>query len=142
MKNFYIYLDSFLPCSKTTGLEKKPYLLLNVYLKIPFSQIHRNNSRIIELADIIGRTPSAVGLKLSNLARFDPELKKRGIKGMEHGSKLDEEIWNEFYQESDRVAYESELLYLSKKMEFPEDFLLKGQESFYGETKELSVKEG
>lgn len=117
-------------------------LALNLYLKIPFGQIHQYNPLIIELGGIIGRTPSAVGLKLSNLARFDPELQKRGIKGMGHGSKLDKEIWNEFYQENDRVAYESELLYLklSKKKEDLEDFILEEPENFYGETKEGFVK--
>lgn len=116
-------------------------LALNLYLKIPFGQIHRTNPRIVELAEIIGRTPSAVGLKLSNLARFDPELQKRGIKGMGHGSKMDEEVWKEFYKESERVAYESELLYLKlSKTENLEDILLKEPESFYGETKEVLVK--
>ncbi len=82
----------------------------NLYCKIPFGKITSNNPEIINLAKIIGRTPSAVSLKLSNFARLDPELKKRQIAGMSHGSKSDKEIWNEFHGNWDELAFESENL--------------------------------
>src|SRR5690606_28805317 len=80
-------------------------------------------------------------LKLSTLARFDPALKERGIKGMSHGSKLDGEIWNEFYAQSEEVAYQSELLYerlSGKPIEMEQE--LKEPESYYGETRESLIK--
>jgi putative restriction endonuclease len=61
------------------------------------------------LAELIGRTPSSVGFKLGNLASFDPMLQARGIKGASNASKLDREIWDEFYGNIDTVAFESEL---------------------------------
>jgi len=37
-------------------------LAFDLYCKIPFSKISKTNKEIIELANLIGRTPSAVGL--------------------------------------------------------------------------------
>ncbi|MDO9098411.1 MAG: HNH endonuclease [Candidatus Methanoperedens sp.] len=82
----------------------------NLYCKTPFGKIDDNNLEIINLAKIIGRTPSAVALKLSNFASLDPELQKRNIVGMRHGSKSDKEIWDEFNGNWDELAFESEIL--------------------------------
>ena len=65
----------------------------NLYCKIPFNEVTKTNPLIMEFAPKINRTPSALGMKISNLARLDPELQKRGISGLVNGSKLDEEIW-------------------------------------------------
>ncbi|MCU1296533.1 MAG: restriction endonuclease [Acidobacteriaceae bacterium] len=40
----------------------------NLYCKIPFGRIHIRNPQVIELARLIGRTPSAVSWKLANFA--------------------------------------------------------------------------
>ena len=83
-------------------------LAFNLYCKIPFGKIYHSNAKIIELAKLIGRTPSSVALKLSNFARLDPELKSRGVAGMSHGAKGEEEVWEEFYRNPDGLAFESE----------------------------------
>jgi hypothetical protein len=54
----------------------------NLYCKIPFSKSVQGNSDVIRVANLIGRTPSAVAFKLGNFGSFDPELKKRGIGGL------------------------------------------------------------
>jgi len=81
----------------------------NLYCKLPFGQYHKNNEKVIALAEILGRTPSAVALKLCNFARLDPLHQKRGVKGMQHGAKLEETIWDEFNQNWDELAYQSEI---------------------------------
>jgi len=43
-------------------------LAFNLYCKLPFGRLHHRNPQIIELAGMIGRTPSAVAWKLSNFA--------------------------------------------------------------------------
>jgi putative restriction endonuclease len=88
-------------------------LAFNLYCKIPFGQIHTHNPQIIELAKLLHRTPGSVSLKLSNFARHDPELQARGIKGMQHGAKGEIEIWREFDDNPETLAFESERL-LSK----------------------------
>ena len=42
-------------------------LAFDLYCKVPFSKISKTNEKIIDLAKVIGRTPSAVGLKMANL---------------------------------------------------------------------------
>ncbi len=85
-------------------------LAINLYCKLPFGRLHRHNPEIINLASLIGRTPSSVAYKLVNFASLDPSLKTRGIKGASNASKLDAEIWNEFYNNWDELPYESEKL--------------------------------
>ena len=82
----------------------------NLYCKIPFGRITYKNPEIINLAKIIGRSPSAVALKLVNFARLDPELQNRKIAGMSHGSKSEGQIWNEFHNNWSELAFESEIL--------------------------------
>jgi putative restriction endonuclease len=83
---------------------------LNLYCKIPFNRVSSNQPDIIRVAKIIGRTPNSVKMKIGNFGSFDPELKKRGIVGLENSSKLDELVWNEFNSDWNNLAYESELL--------------------------------
>jgi putative restriction endonuclease len=85
-------------------------LAINLYCKMPFGKIHHGNPLIVNLAMLIDRTPSAVAFKLSNFASFDPSLQARGIKGASNASKLDYEIWNEFYEHWDSKPFESEKL--------------------------------
>jgi putative restriction endonuclease len=71
-------------------------LALDLYFRIPFGQINKNNPDIIKLAAFIGRTPSSVGMRLSNYANCDPKLKAAGIKGLEGGQQQCQPYWDEF----------------------------------------------
>ncbi len=83
---------------------------LNLYYKLGFTNVKYTHPKVIELARIINRTPSAVAYKLVNFARLDPELQKRGVKGMSHGSKAEEIVWNEFNGDLEKIAQASEPL--------------------------------
>jgi putative restriction endonuclease len=72
--------------------------------------MNNHSPEVIALANLIGRTPSSIAMKLANLASFDPSLKARGISGQTNASKLDREIWNEFYQNWDTLPFQSEKL--------------------------------
>lgn len=85
-------------------------LTVNLYCKLPFGRLHRNNPEVIHLAKLIGRTPNSVAFKLVNFASLDPSLQVRGIKGASNVSNLDKEIWNEFYNHWDILPFESEKL--------------------------------
>ncbi|HWE85687.1 MAG TPA: HNH endonuclease [Terracidiphilus sp.] len=102
-------------------------LAFNLYCKIPFGRIDQRNPEIIALANRLRRSPGSVSYKLANLARLDPALRKRNIAGASHGSKMDEEVWNEFQGNWDALAYESELLLsppetglVEERTDFPE----------------------
>ncbi len=111
-------------------------LAFNLYLKLPFGKMHQNNPDIIALANIIGRTPGSVAIRLTNFASIDPYHQKRGVKGMTGGSKQCQPIWNEFinnkedlFFESERILAERENQTIEKKITklFPEINDLKGE---------------
>ena len=71
------------------------YETLELYCLTPFGRLHSGNpERVVELAHKIGRTPSAVALKMTNFASLDPSLPQ---KGMANSSKLDREVWHNFF---------------------------------------------
>lgn len=80
----------------------------NLYCKLPFGKYHRGNRQVIELAQLLGRTPSAVAMKLCNFASHDPTHQRRGVGGLKNSSRSDELIWNEFNANWDALAVESE----------------------------------
>lgn len=94
--------------SKNTWSREETIVAFNVYCKIPFKSSSKTHPTIIKYANIIGRSPSALNMKIGNLGRLDPELKKQGISGLLNGSKLEEIIWDEFHGNWDDLAYESE----------------------------------
>ena len=119
-------------------------LVLNLYLKLPFGKMDRRNPDVIRMAQIIGRTPNSVALRLVNFAAHDPNLKQRGIAGMAHGGKKCEEFWNEFINDRERLLFESESILakregttIEKKYESE---IVDLPENITGETKLRQVK--
>jgi putative restriction endonuclease len=85
-------------------------IAFNIYCKIPFSRIYIRNPLVIQMAKAVGRTHSAISWKLANFARLDPALQERNIAGASRGARAEVEIWNEFSNDWDRLAFESERL--------------------------------
>jgi len=85
-------------------------LAFDLYCRTPFGKIRYNNPDITELAQLLGRTPGAVALKMQNLAHFDPKLRKRNVTAMAHGSKLDSKIFNEFCNDWNELSYQAQVL--------------------------------
>jgi putative restriction endonuclease len=90
-------------------------LAFNLYCQIPFGTIHINNPRVRSLAKLLGRSVSSVSLKLANFSRLDPALQQRGIRGLPHGAKGEEEVWREFADHPEALVLESEQL-LAKQL--------------------------
>lgn len=68
-----------------------------------FGKFHQHNPRIIEVAEKIGRTPSALAMKLSNLASLDPVIRESGRRGLEGASSADRAIWRELEESPDQI---------------------------------------
>lgn len=85
-------------------------LAFDLYCRTPFGKISQGNPEIIKLAQLLGRTPGSVGLKMHNLAHYDPELQKRNVTAMAHGSKLDGEIFSEFSRDWTNLSYQAQLI--------------------------------
>ncbi len=95
---------------KNNWTREETIVALNVYCKVPFKNSNKNHPIIQKYAEILGRSPSALNMKVGNFGRLDKELAQKGIKGLAHGSKLDEEIWMEFSNNWEKLVFESELL--------------------------------
>jgi predicted restriction endonuclease len=88
--------------------EDELLLTLHLYCRTPFGKLHQTNPEIIRLAQIIGRTPSAVAMKACNFASLDPALAQKGLAG---ASKADRALWDAFMTNSTEVADKAETLY-------------------------------
>lgn len=85
-------------------------LVMNLYCRIPFGRQHSRASEVIELANALGRTSGSVAMKLNNLTSLDPEELARGVRGLPGASRLDRQVWQEFHDDWEQLAVESEQL--------------------------------
>ncbi|AWN16181.1 HNH endonuclease [Salinisphaera sp. LB1] len=70
-----------------------------LYCRLPFGRFHHRNPEVIRLAEAIGRTPSAVAMKLCNLASLDPAITSAGRSGLQGASAADRAIWQEMHSD-------------------------------------------
>lgn len=80
-------------------------LAINLYCKIPFGKIDMKTPEVIQLAKKLNRTSGSVSYKLANFASIDPTLPRKGASNV---SKLDREVWQEFFDNWDDLIFESE----------------------------------
>jgi len=129
----------------TSGRWTKEQLKLafHLYCQLPFGRLHSRNPEIIKLATLIGRTPSAIAMKLVNFASLDPAIVTSGRSGLGNASSLDKEVWKEFHADWEKLAIECAQLrqglergYESETMAdaIGDDLAL---EDFTGETKQV-----
>ncbi len=78
----------------------------SLYCQIPFGKLHAKNPEIIKYAERIGRTPSALAMKLCNIASLDQKVTATGRKGLSGASKADHELWNEIHDDWGKFAIE------------------------------------
>jgi putative restriction endonuclease len=81
-------------------------IAFNLYCQMPFGKMHSRNPEIIKCAEIIDRTPSALAMKLSNIASLDPEITSTGRRGLKGASASDKAMWEEMQTDWDRFANE------------------------------------
>jgi putative restriction endonuclease len=128
--------------SKANWSRDELIVAFNLYCKTPFTKINSSNKAVKELAPILGRSASAVALKLANFARLDPVLQERNISGMSHGSKEEAAIWNEFNGNWEGLAYQSEQILAKFRNETIENTagIIKDNCSVEGREREAIIK--
>lgn len=102
-----------------------------VYCIIPFVSSSKTNPIIIDYANMIGRSPSALNMKIGNIGRLDPELKKKDITGLTHGAKMEELVWNEFNSDREKLVYEAEKIIEKLTNKLVENIYLQPEEIDY-----------
>ena len=90
-------------------------LAFNLYLKIEFGKIHKGNPKVIALANILGRTPSSIGMRLGNFASVDPYHQGRGVGGLKGGMNQVKPIWDEFFHNQEELVFLSEQILAQKE---------------------------
>lgn len=118
----------------------------HLYCQLPFGKLHSRNPEIIELAQLIGRTPSAVAMKLVNFASLDPAITSSGRKGLGNASQADRDVWNEFHTNWDGLVEQSASLRisLSGNDDIQESLItdaLDVEQDFTGETRIASARQ-
>ena len=84
-------------------------IAFRLYCRLPFRRFNSRNSEIIKFAGAIGRTPSALAMKLGNIASLDPAITSTGRVGLRGGvSANDRAMWQEMNSDWERFALESE----------------------------------
>ena len=94
----------------TNWTREETILAFELYCRTPFGKISQSNREIIELASLIGRTPSSVALKMHNLAHYDPRLRARNVSAMSHGSRLDPLVFDEYYKNLEELTYQASII--------------------------------
>ena len=79
-----------------------------LYCRLPFGRFHYRNPEIIRFAEAIGRSPSALAMKLSNIASLDPAITSTGRRGLSQASANDREMWEEMQNDWSHFAVESQ----------------------------------
>ncbi|WP_206732396.1 HNH endonuclease [Janthinobacterium sp. 17J80-10] len=79
-----------------------------LYCQMPFGKVHSKNADIIKFAALIGRTPSALAMKLTNIASLDPAITSTGRNGLTSASASDKRMWEEMQQNWEYFALESQ----------------------------------
>lgn len=123
-------------------------LAFHLYCQIPFGKMHSKNPEIVELAKLIGRTSSAVAMKLVNFASLDPAITSTGRSGLGNASALDREVWGEFHADWEGLALEcQQLRTLLGQTEAPPSDDVVGEENlllpedFTGETRRVVTEQ-
>ena len=80
-----------------------------LYCRLPFGRLHRGNPEIIRIATAIGRSPSALAMKLTNIASLDPAITATGRAGLTGASAADREMWREMEADPDNFAVACQL---------------------------------
>ena len=79
-----------------------------MYCRLPFGRLHYRNPEVVRLAECIGRTPSALAMKLTNIASLDPAVTSTGRTGLKGASAKDRAMWEEMNKDWERFAVESQ----------------------------------
>lgn len=82
-------------------------IAFSLYCQMPFGKMHSRNPEIVKYSKLIDRTPSALAMKLTNIASLDPAITNTGRKGLKGASTADRSMWEEMTSSWERFAIES-----------------------------------
>lgn len=81
-----------------------------LYCVIPFSKVNNSNQTIKDAAEVMGRSPASLKMRICNLAALDPDFLATGRAGLSSVAKLDQEVFAEFSSDWQRLSSTAEEL--------------------------------
>lgn len=93
--------------------ESKPWVrqqllvAFSLYVRLPFGRLHARNPDIIQHTMLMGRTPSSLAMKLTNIASLDPAITSTGRVGLKGASNADRAMWLEM--KADWLAFSAQM---------------------------------
>ena len=96
-------------------------IAFGLYCQLPFGRMHSRNPEIVKYADLIDRSPSALAMKLTNIASLDPAITSTGRSGLSGASAADNAMWREMHNDWDRFALEIDAAFQRLESTNPKD---------------------
>lgn len=113
----------------------------SLYSRLSFGRFHSRNPEIIQYANLIGRTPSALAMKLSNIASLDPAITSTGRSGLSGASSSDKAMWQEMQQ--DWAAFAIAMAQAEKELSAEKETAMKdGSEKLTTKLAEVKIRIG
>ena len=78
-----------------------------LYCRLPFGRLHHRNPEIVRYASLLGQSPSALAMKLTNIASLDPEITSSGRSGLKAASSADRAMWEEMHGDWEAFAVDA-----------------------------------
>ena len=94
--------------TRTNWTRQQLLVAFALYCRLPFGRLHHRNPEIIRYAELIGRTPSALTMKMVNIASLDPTITSTGRSGLGNASAADRAMWEEMNAGWEAFAVESQ----------------------------------
>lgn len=121
--------------------QEEMILALDLYFKLPFGRLNHTTPEVIQLAQLIGRTPSSVAYRLSNYASCDPYIINSGRKGLEGGRDKCLPFWNDYAQrKGDLFILAAKLRAKLQKMTIEQSLSI-DEKNFLGLERETLIKQ-
>ena len=116
-------------------------LALSVYFQLPFGRLSSTTPEVLELAALIGRTANSVALRLVNFAACDPVIIESGRKGMPGGVSVCKPIWDEYFNQKDKLFFEAQKIKAKKHNNTVENELNITEQELHGVDRLAYVKQ-
>ena len=81
-----------------------------LYCVIPFSKVNNSNQTIKDAAEVMGRSPASLKMRICNLAALDPDFLATGRAGLTSVANLDRDVFAEFSSDWQRLSATAEEL--------------------------------
>lgn len=103
--------------------------------------MNQHTPEVRKLAELIGRTPSSVALRLVNYAACDPYIVNSGRKGMISGIGKCKPFWDYYANNTEELFLRAETIKASMLMKPVEEMLQLNPTDFIGKEKEVVIKQ-